>query len=479
MMGKNVVLIVLDTQRVDRLGVYGYSRPLTPNIDQFSQKSVVFEYAVAPAHWTLPSHASIFTGEMPSVHTTNAITSQLPESLKTIAEILSQNGFNTFGYSNNIYVGGLDNGMYRGFNEFRSYNGIKSGRQDVDDPKKSDTLLFHIATKGITELAIRDAMERLKFIKQNKSTNNFIFINLMEAHYPYFPPRAFLNSFAPECVDNPDFVGIKPNEQFDQIIFDQIVREDYEQVDRKIRALSNIYDAEVAYQDSLLGLLFEFLESPFFKESTLAFILADHGEMLGEHGVSGHNFGIFEELLHVPLIMRAPCLKAQRVNQKVSIVDVFYTILDFLGIREIYKPYSHSFDLKSRSLISQVQSQEGFLQYVYCESLQQKNNPNHAYWKRKYPKLFKNQPRDKSHWVVYHADKKFVRIEPNEEVLYQFPLVDIKKHRISKPSLMEKYSQILDDLVFDSKRKLVYIEKLMDIKLDQIVQKRLRDLGYF
>lgn len=98
-MDKNVVLIVLDTQRVDRIGVYGYSKPLTPNLDQFSRKSVVFDYAVAPAHWTLPSHASIFTGEMPSVHMTNAVNSQLPESLKTIAEILSKNGFNTIGYT--------------------------------------------------------------------------------------------------------------------------------------------------------------------------------------------------------------------------------------------------------------------------------------------------------------------------------------------------------------------------------------------
>ena len=116
-------MVVLDTHRYDRLGSYGYHRPTTPNLDSFASESLFFKKAIAPGQWTIPSHASLFSGEAPAVHQTVQADDVLPKEFQTLASRLSAAGVKTTGFCNNPLVGVIQNGFKRGFDHFYNYCG--------------------------------------------------------------------------------------------------------------------------------------------------------------------------------------------------------------------------------------------------------------------------------------------------------------------------------------------------------------------
>ncbi len=119
----DILFIVLDTQRVDRLGCYGYERPVSPNLDRFAAHGTVFEQAIAPAQWTVPSHASMFTGLYPTAHQVTQSSQRIGATSPHLAEILTSAGYETVGFCNNPLVGILNNGFKRGFQHFYNYGG--------------------------------------------------------------------------------------------------------------------------------------------------------------------------------------------------------------------------------------------------------------------------------------------------------------------------------------------------------------------
>src|SRR5690606_8954129 len=119
----HIVFIVLDTHRYDRLGAYGCTRGLTPNLDAFAGSATLFEHAVSPAQWTLPPHASLLRGELPTTHLTTQSGDMLDPAFRTLAVWLRCSGYDTTGYCNNPLVGVIDNGLTRGFNTFYNYGG--------------------------------------------------------------------------------------------------------------------------------------------------------------------------------------------------------------------------------------------------------------------------------------------------------------------------------------------------------------------
>jgi arylsulfatase A-like enzyme len=119
----DIVFIVLDTQRADRLGCNGHEKAITPNIDQFAREGVLFEQAIAPAQWTIPSHASMFTGYYPTAHQVTQSSQSLSSDLPHLAEVLQVAGYETLGFCNNPLVGILNNGLKRGFETFYNYGG--------------------------------------------------------------------------------------------------------------------------------------------------------------------------------------------------------------------------------------------------------------------------------------------------------------------------------------------------------------------
>lgn len=373
---QNVVLIVLDTQRADRLSCYGHSQPTTPNLDQFAAGSTLYERAISAAQWTIPAHASMFTGEYPSTHQVVQADLELGSEYPTLAEILKANGYSTVGFCNNPLLGVLKNGLRRGFDTFYNYGGALPTRPATGTPlpfplgwlleqytqfwrrisypvqnafAKSDKL-FQLALhpwlvpiwtrlsnfKGHTSASLRDVSRFLEQRSQQqqdpKAPPFFCFVNLMETHLPYWPPEPFIQKFAPYFSKDRaarDFLrtyNVQPY-RWMAPLKDPLTP-------LQSQVLSDIYDAEVAYQDHLLEDVFDTLRSTGLQENTLVVIVADHGEGLGEHDFVGHAFVVYEELIRVPLIIRYPGqTQGERVPTPVSTRRLFHTILDVAGIQ--------------------------------------------------------------------------------------------------------------------------------------------------
>src|SRR5574341_2117424 len=135
----NIIRLMLDTHRAERMSLYGYGKHTTPNIDWLAEKATVFDWAIAPGQWTIPSHSSMFTGLYPTVHQTTQSYDTLPPDIPTLAELLAGAGYHTVGFCNNPLVGVLDNGLKRGFAEFYNYGqtfpdvpriGVEQGRSE-------------------------------------------------------------------------------------------------------------------------------------------------------------------------------------------------------------------------------------------------------------------------------------------------------------------------------------------------------------
>jgi len=385
----NIVFVVLDTHRWDRLGCYGYPRGTSPNLDTFAEQATVFQVGIAPAQWTIPSHASMFTGEPPSVHRALQSDDVLGSRFVTLAEHLQREGYRTVGFCNNPLVGILDNGLRRGFDAFYNYCGAfpsgadealslgvfgrvasLAGRslQEIAQPIQNafarSNALFQGALdpfwvpiwtwianfKGNTPRSIRDVS---RFARRHLNGHfdgpHFLFVNLMETHLPYTPPRRYLETLAPSALERGD--GRQFVRDFNRRAADWFtpLLEPFTEVEKD--ALGQMYDAEVAFQDHLLAQLLEILDRPEHQANTLVIVVGDHGEMLGEHGLMGHAFGVYEELIRVPLLVRFPGqVVGKRVADPVSATRVFHTSLESAGLETYEDILGEQVDLRPLSL---------------------------------------------------------------------------------------------------------------------------------
>jgi uncharacterized sulfatase len=367
----HIVLLILDTHRRDRFGIYGRSGNITPNLDAFASRSVVFDMAISPAQWTIPAHASMFTGEYPTTHLTVQSSDKLSPAFATLADLLRRSGYRTIGFCNNPLVGVLDNQLKRGFETFYNYGGavpslparevegsirllarawekytqlLRRISYPVQNAVARSDRVFQITMhpmlvplwtryahfKGDTRRSLQDGMhyfrKHLRPLAAGSGNPQFVFINMMETHLPFTPPEPFLSRFAPVYKEERaarDFMRVYNTQAARWLLPMETPFEPLE-----AQTLSQMYDAETAYQDYLLGQLLEELDQPFHRENTLVLIAADHGEMLGEHQLMGHGLGVYEELIHVPLMVRFPGQETgQRQPAPVSTTQVFHTLL--------------------------------------------------------------------------------------------------------------------------------------------------------
>lgn len=364
----NILLIILDTLRRDRLSIYGHTRDTSPEFDAFAADSTLFERAVAPAQWTVPAHASLFTGTYPTTHQLTQASGLLSGSFPTLAEILQGAGYQTAAFCNNPLVGVLDHGLQRGFDDF--YNYASAVPQRPTDFRKfwlrrelsrrfrpyarrignkfahNDTMfrlslnpLFvpiwsrYINFKGNTAHSIDDL---IYFIGAQRAGGyaqpQFIFVNLMGAHLPYRPPQGFVDKIAPGLRQ--DKAAYSFMRRFNADAAAWASPPDPPLTDWQQRVLSDFYDAEVAHQDYHLGRLLRYLESSGALDDTVVIIAADHGEGHGEHDLFGHGFSVHQELVHVPLIVRGERFpRGVHVPVNVSTRRLFHTILDLADVK--------------------------------------------------------------------------------------------------------------------------------------------------
>ncbi len=513
---KNVVLVVLDTHRFDRIGAYGYGKPTTPNLDSFASEGVLFEKAIAPGQWTIPSHASMFSGEVPAVHGTLQADDALPKEFRTLASRLSENGVRTTGFCNNPLVGILQNGFKRGFNNFYNYCGVvpSTPQKEIDDFWKPFRKLWSKYTqilrklsypiqntfaspneffmgalrpffvpmwtkasnfKGMTARSIKETTNFVREIGEQHKGGDFVFLNLMETHLPYSPPDEYVKKFVPYFNETPEAQRFM--REFNRKAMQWMIPLAEPFTEIEAQTLSDMYDAEVAYQDHLLEQLLTELDSDYHRENTMAVFLADHGEMLGEHGYMGHGFGVYEELIRVPLIMRVPGMgKSRRIENRVSITQIFYTVMDYFGTQSLSMPYAPEVDVRSQSLLRMPDREIG----TPCCNVSEAYAPENAIqiMRRNHPELIDKFNAGVTQRAVYQGDEKMVELEGMSKVLYDLAGDPREGKPYQDEKRIEDLSRMLDAyLELAMSRNAGSSRRKISLK-DDLIQQRLRDLGY-
>jgi arylsulfatase A-like enzyme len=337
----NILLIVLDTARADHFSCYGYKRETTPNLDKFASGGVLFKNAISASSWTLPSHASIFTGKYPSEHGANYKSPYLDQSNVTLAEIVNEHGWYTLGFTGNSWIS-KKVGMTQGFSFFD---------EDVDRIGflSNATQLRHLKlTKKMIREGYDDMIPYKRYIFPNgyrkadeflpaiikklkyRSTDRpfFLFINFNDPHTPYEPPKNFRM-----FVEKGRRFGFRV--EFSNLAGKRDRKSGKFHLSKDFyRHLNDLYDGEVRFVDHYLGKLFAGLKELELWENTVIIVTADHGESIGEHGLWDHGHSLYIEQVSVPLIISYPAKfnGGIAVEALVETVDIFPTVLDLVGL---------------------------------------------------------------------------------------------------------------------------------------------------
>jgi arylsulfatase A-like enzyme len=348
----NVLLIVLDTVRADHLSLYGYYRPTSPVLERVAKQGIRFEEARATAPWTLPSHASLFTGRWPHELAVKWMT-PLSLNFPTVAEYLGSHGYATAGFVGNTLYCSYDTGLNRGFTHYEDYDldlerfrllrtawlidrgwaevaswGLLLNRSLDAGPFRTglESLLRSLLATGRKDAGAinREFVDWLSH-RQEPQRPFFAFLNYFDAHSPYLPPEhtEFRFGLAPQT--DADFLLL--NERW--MAVDKLRLAPRYQV-----LFRDSYDNCVAYLDSRLGELFDALQRFGVLDRTLVVVTADHGEELGEHALFDHGESLYRPEIRVPLlfVLPAPSQFPRVVRETVSLRDLPATIVDLVGL---------------------------------------------------------------------------------------------------------------------------------------------------
>ena len=301
-----VLLVSIDTLRADRMELYG-GPAATPNLMRLAKDSVVFEDAVAPSPWTIPSHASLFTSTYPHVHKTTA-EQEIPGDLVTVARQISGAGWTSAGFVDTPWLGRF--GFPRGFHHY-----------DATAPPNP-----------VPRWGVRVKKERLvEWISSVADEDVFVFWHIMDVHGPYGTRAPFAGSLR-QSVDPGNSV-FPPISEFRNIGY-----HDYLQLDR-YRCVEDViaaYDEGISMVDDAIGELLDFLIAAGLFETATIVITSDHGESLFDHGIwIGHGLFLYEDEIQIPLILKLPGNRYanRRVTEMVRLIDVAPTILDMHGVK--------------------------------------------------------------------------------------------------------------------------------------------------
>ncbi|WP_035987436.1 sulfatase [Leptolyngbya sp. KIOST-1] len=507
----DILFLVLDTQRADRLSCYGYDKPTSPNLDAIAADSTRFAQAVSAAQWTVPSHASMFTGLYPSEHTMVQSYSVLPKDLPTLAERLEASGYYTAGFCNNPLVGVINNGLRRGFTSFLNYSGLLTSRPNqagshpglisryrqwfkgkiatflnrVQDAfARSDALLAlsftplmvplwqtALSFKGNTQKSLEDTANLLiKRTGVQAEQPVFAFVNLMGTHMPYHPPRRYIEQFAPHVLA--DRKAQTFLQRFNGDVYGWLAPLTGALDDHQKQTLDGMYDAEVAYQDALLGQFFDRLKVSGQLDNTLVIICADHGEHLGEKQYMGHSLSIYNELVRVPLIIRDPQNRLEQgsvVDAVVSTRRLFHTVLAAAGIaneRELALDLAHSQDAPQRD-------------YVFAEAIPPQNVVN--LMQKRQPELVKEMGCDRVRRAVWMGQHKLIETEGSVAELYD--VLEDPTEALDLSAILPENVEVLQDCLqafadrSDQSLAQAAATRATDYD-DPEVRRRLEDLGY-
>jgi arylsulfatase A-like enzyme len=327
----DVVVVVLDTVRADHVSAYGYRRPTTPHFDALARDGTLFLDATAPSTWSLPSHASLFTGLFPSVHGAHDEHRLLDLGPPTLAETFAAAGYDTRCFTANAWIS--DNlGLTRGFAwQDEAWRDGRAGRAFTSMLRLLDRLGMGVEDKGGATVAAN--FEAWAASRPTTGPPAFAFLNFIEAHFPYHQlPPDYLRRFTDETPAALRTLSLR-------LFAAQFGGDPVDPAEAAEPAIA-MYDAGVLYADMLLGRVATALERRGSLDRTVLVVLADHGELLGERGEFGHGQSLYEAVTRVPLLVRYPprVPVGRRIEQPVSTVGVFATVLDLAGVPPSRRP---------------------------------------------------------------------------------------------------------------------------------------------
>jgi arylsulfatase len=302
---RRVILLSVDTLRADALSCYGGSTP-TPNIDAIAQDAILFDRAISPAPWTLPAFASIMTGVYPAVHGATQYWSRVPLELETLAEWLRAAGYYTAAIGDNAFLT-FDTNMSQGFDEYHFSAGC------VAYPSFGSKILQRLLPSRHVGLATSRHLTRMAsaWLERNADREFFFWLHYFDPHLPYAPPPELMPPGTPPPSIGPSL------EDRNQVISGYLGRT-YEEREW-IKAL---YMAEVRYVDECIGQVVATLKRLGIYDDTLVVFVSDHGEEFWEHGSFEHGHSLYDELIHVPLLIKPPLPSRERTATAVASPDV-------------------------------------------------------------------------------------------------------------------------------------------------------------
>jgi arylsulfatase A-like enzyme len=302
----NIVLIVLDTVRADHLSCYGYERPTTPAIDALARYATRYENAISTAPWTLPSHASMFTGLAPHEHGAHGFLPEGPnqndvtplrEDLPVLAEVLKEQGYATAAFSaNNVFLTRRW-GLARGFDTYE----VRHRYADAHN------------------------REVIGWLDEHAAGPFFLFVNYIDAHRPY------------NVRHRPGFLTSPPNGNgrlIDRLRRQVMGTDDPIPEDLRAQVIDQ-YDNAIAHMDDAVGDLLLELDRRGLRERTIVVVTSDHGEYFGEHRLVEHNMDVYQPGVHVPLIVYTPGQTPEVDAEVVTSQDMAFLLAERVGTKDV------------------------------------------------------------------------------------------------------------------------------------------------
>ncbi len=341
----HVVILLLDTVRADALSVYGAPPGSTPHIQRLADRGVVFERALSPGAWTLPAHASLFTGLAASEHGVNWGNLYLEDRFTTLAEHLRGAGYRTVSISSNTMLN-RPNNLFQGFDEVhRAERQLQAlaflGSMELLEwlsgrpleswfPGPWAEYLTDRGAQRATQLAITALDEAAA-----SGRPLFLFVNFIEAHLPFTPPRPYRRGLEAQERRASYLLDFSYSER----VWPYVIAGEESFDDRDLALMRRLYQASVRYLDDRVGEIVTAVDSLGLGGDTLLVLTSDHGENIGDHGLLDHQFSLHETLTAVPLVVRfEDRVKPLRVSEPVQTTDIFPTILEVAGIDHASNP---------------------------------------------------------------------------------------------------------------------------------------------
>jgi arylsulfatase A-like enzyme len=403
----NVVFVSFDALQAAHVGSLGYSRNVTPTIDAMAKKGFNFTNNISVASWTVPASMTWFTGVYPSEHRltnkfavfnppSNNVLSNLKKlspELVTLAEVLKQNGYATGGFTGNAGVSGFF-GYDQGFDTYFFEKG-KFGSMGVSIPKALD------------------------WLKENKNKKFFMFLHGYDCHGQNIPEGGFDYRFVEKGYDKKYTGSAKEQEALRE---EGLEKGSVAVRDEDVKFWRAIYDEKIQRTDARFKMFLDEYEKMGLMDKTIFVLTSDHGTEFFEHKHMDHGFSLYDELIHVPLVITLPKQKAGKIiNDQISSIDVMPTILDLLDVKmpEKAKKQLRGASLvpamKGKSVAKEVYSETDYRQYTYKRSVITKdgwkfiytleNKNRELYNLKKDPKELKNvveqEPR-----IAYELEQK-------------------------------------------------------------------------